>query len=69
MIVRSTPVYSSSVGLLDEVRKRKSTRPDRVWNLFHALAIRVHARVEILFISWGIAADALAIRVHARVEI
>ena len=33
------------------------------------LAICVHARVEILFISWGIAADALAIRVHARVEI
>ena len=47
MIMRSAPVYTSSVGLLDEVRERGRTGPDRVWDLFHALAIRVHARVEI----------------------
>ena len=48
MIMRSAPVYTSSVGLFDEVRERGRTGPDRVWDLFHALAIRIRARVEIV---------------------
>ena len=70
MIMRSAPVYTSSVGLLDEVRERGRTGPDRVWDLFHALAIRVHARVEIADEEHaGSYYFDLAIRVHARVEI
>ena len=41
-------VYSFEIGLLHEVRESGSTEPDRVWDLFHALAIRVHARVEMV---------------------
>ena len=69
MIMRSAPVYTSSVGLLDEVRERGRTGPDRVWDLFHALAIRIRARVE-MYLDWIMMKKIiLAIRIRARVEI
>ena len=71
MICAKHLVYSFEIGILHEARERKSTGPDRIWDLFHALqsvymrelkfgpqrpvyqkrsylAIRVHARVEIV---------------------
>ena len=48
MICAKHLVYSFEIGILHEARERKSTGPDRVWDLFHALAIRVHARVEMV---------------------
>ena len=34
------------MGLLDEVRESRDITQDRVWDLFHAHAIRVRRRVE-----------------------
>ena len=47
MIVRSTSVYSSSVGLLREAREREAR--GRIGSGIYSmpLAIRVHRRVEI----------------------
>ena len=64
-------MYSSSVGLLHEAREREAR--GRIGSGIYSmpLAIRVHARVEILFMSVAgfIMFVMLAIRVHARVEI
>lgn len=51
MIVRSTSVYSSSVGLLREAREREAR--GRIGSGIYTmpLAIRVHRRVEMSYFS------------------
>ena len=45
-MVRSTPVYSLKTVLLQEVREKGSTGPDRVWNLCHAPLQFVYVRSD-----------------------
>ena len=64
MIVRSTSVYSSSVGLLREAREREAR--GRIGSGIYTmpLAIRVHRRVEINAKVVGNTIIEIAIRVH-----
>ena len=66
MICAKHLVYSFEIGILHEARERKSTGPDRVWDLFHALAIRVHARVEITYLEMLVLAGETLHSVYVR---